>query len=49
MEERNTGNPRPLETVRPEIEEILLEKNREEAFSEWQTDLKKNAYIDIRD
>ena len=49
MLERNNGNPRPLETVRPEIEQILLEKNREEAFAEWQTGLKKNAYIDIRD
>jgi peptidyl-prolyl cis-trans isomerase SurA len=49
MLERNNGNPRPLETVRPEIEKILLEKNREEAFMEWQTGLKKNAYIDIRD
>ena len=49
MIERNNGNPRPLETVRPEIEKILLEKNREEAFTEWQTGLKKNAYIDIRD
>ena len=26
----------------------LMEKNREEAFTEWQKKLRKNAYIDIR-
>lgn len=48
MKERNNGNPKSLESVRPEIEKILLEKNREEAFSEWQKDLREDAYIDIR-
>lgn len=48
MEERNNGNPKPIESVRPEIEKILLEKNREEAFKEFQKDLRENAYIDIR-
>ncbi len=48
MLERNDGNPKPLESVRPEIEQLLLEKNREEAFSKWQKDLRKDAYIDIR-
>ena len=48
MLERNDGNPKPLEAVKPEIEQLLMEKNREEAFTEWQKKLRKNAYIDIR-
>ncbi len=48
MLERNDGNPKPLDSVRPEIEQLLLEKNREEAFTKWQKDLRKDAYIDIR-
>lgn len=49
MEERSDGSPKPLETVRADIEKILLEKNREAAFKEWQKDLRANAYIDIRE
>lgn len=48
MLERNDGNPKPLDAVKPEIEQLLMEKNREEAFTEWQKGLRKNAYIDIR-
>ncbi len=48
MEERNSGSPKPLETVQPEIENILMEKSRNDAFKSWQESLRSNAYIDIR-
>jgi peptidyl-prolyl cis-trans isomerase SurA len=48
MQERNNGTPKPLESVRPEIEIILMEKSREEEFKAWQKRLREDAYIDIR-
>lgn len=48
MEERNNGTPKPLESVRPEIEKILMERSREEEFKAWQERLREDAYIDIR-
>lgn len=48
MQERNNGTPKPIESVRPEIEKILMEKSREEEFKAWQKRLREDAYIDIR-
>jgi peptidyl-prolyl cis-trans isomerase SurA len=48
MQERNNGTPKPLESVRPDIEIILMEKSREEEFKAWQKRLREDAYIDIR-
>ena len=45
--ERNSGSAKPLETVRPEIEKILMEQSRDEAFKTWQESLRNNAYINI--
>jgi len=48
MEERNSGSPKPLEAVQPEIEKILMEKSRDDAFKTWKESLRSSAYIDIR-
>ena len=48
MLERNSGEEKPFETVSGEIEQILMENKREQAFKDWNKGLRKNAYIDIR-
>lgn len=48
VEERTRGDIRKFDMVRSEIEERLLEENREERFKEWRSGLKEDAYIDVR-
>lgn len=48
VEERNIGDIRKFDVVREEIEERLLEENREERFKQWRAGLKDDAYIDVR-
>ncbi len=48
VEERSKGEIRKFDTVKDEIREHLLEKDREERFKQWRTGLKKDAYLDVR-
>ncbi len=45
---RKPGSIRQFDVVKGEIEQTLLEQNREKKFKEWAQGLKKDAYIDIR-
>ena len=45
---RKPGTIRKFDTVKGDIEQILLKQKREERFQEWAKSLKKEAYIDIR-
>ncbi len=47
VEERTTGDIRPLEKVRSGIQEKLYEEDAERQFEEWRKDLRKNAHIEV--
>jgi len=47
VEERTTGDIRPLEKVRSSIQEKLYEEAAERQFEEWRKELRKNAHIEI--
>lgn len=47
IEERTTGDIRPLEKVRDGIQEKLYEEAAERHFEEWRKELRKNAHIEI--
>jgi len=47
LEEKTTGDIRPLEKVREAIREKLYEEAAERQFEQWRKDLRKNAYIEI--
>lgn len=48
VEERNSGGVADLASVEAEIGELLRKKKMEEKLEQWRTDLKGDAYIDIR-
>jgi peptidyl-prolyl cis-trans isomerase SurA len=47
IEERTTGDIRPLEKVRSSIQEKLYEEAAERQFEEWRKELRKNAHIEV--
>ena len=47
VEERTTGDIRPLEKVRSGIQEKLYEEAAERQFEEWRKELRKNAHIEV--
>jgi peptidyl-prolyl cis-trans isomerase SurA len=47
IEERTTGEIRPLEKVQNGIREKLFEEAAERQFEEWRKDLRKNAHIEL--
>jgi peptidyl-prolyl cis-trans isomerase SurA len=47
VEERTTGDIRPLEKVRGGIQEKLYEEAAERQFEEWRKELRKNAHIEV--
>jgi parvulin-like peptidyl-prolyl isomerase len=47
IEERTTGDIRPLEKVENGIREKLFEEAAARQFEEWRKDLRKNAHIEI--
>lgn len=48
LTDRYFGKPKPFDTVKAEIEDILYRKKSEERFSQWVKELRKNAAIDIK-
>jgi len=48
MTDRSSGGEKPFDEVRPGIEQILQEEKREQAFKDWNRELREEAYIDIR-
>ena len=47
VEERTSGDIRPLEKVRDSIREKLYEEAAERQFEEWRKELRKNAHIEV--
>jgi peptidyl-prolyl cis-trans isomerase SurA len=47
VEERTTGDIRPLEKVKNSIQEKLYEEAAERQFEEWRKELRKNAHIEV--
>ena len=47
VDERTTGDIRPLEKVRSSIQEKLYEEAAERQFEEWRKELRKNAHIEV--
>ena len=47
LDERTTGDIRPLEKVRNSIQEKLYEETAERQFEEWRKELRKNAHIEV--
>jgi peptidyl-prolyl cis-trans isomerase SurA len=47
VEERTTGEIRPLDKVRDSIREKLYEESAEREFEEWRKELRKNAHIEV--
>ena len=47
VEERTTGDIRPLEKVRSSIQEKLYEEAAERQFEEWRKELRKNAHLEV--
>ena len=47
LEERTTGDLRPLEKVKEQIREQLYEDAAERQFEEWRKELRKNAHIEV--
>jgi len=47
IEERTTGDTRPLEKVQNGIREKLFEEAAERQFEEWRKELRKNAHIEV--
>jgi peptidyl-prolyl cis-trans isomerase SurA len=47
VEERTTGEVRPLDKVRDQIREKLYEESAEREFEEWRKELRKNAHIEV--
>lgn len=48
LESRVPGTTKPFESVKTEIEEILYRKKSEERFSQWATELRSKASIEIK-
>lgn len=49
LEERILGKPKPFASVKAEIEEAIYRKKSEERFSQWASELRSKASVDIRD
>lgn len=49
LEERTSGKPKPFESVKAEIEEMLYRKKSEERFSQWAKELRGKASVDMKD
>lgn len=49
LEERIAGKPKPFESVKAEIEEVLFRKKSEERFSQWAKELRNKASVDMKD
>ena len=47
IEERTTGDIRPLEKVQNSIREKLFEEAAERQFEDWRKELRKNAHIEV--
>ena len=47
LEEKTSGEPRPLEKVRETIREKLYEEAAERQFEDWRKELRKNAHIEV--
>jgi peptidyl-prolyl cis-trans isomerase SurA len=47
LDERTTGDIRPLDKVRNSIQEKLYEETAERQFEEWRKELRKNAHIEV--
>ncbi|MFZ3208001.1 MAG: peptidylprolyl isomerase [Geobacteraceae bacterium] len=48
LTDRFIDKPKPFETVKGEIEDILYREKSEERFSQWVKELRKNAAIEIK-
>jgi len=49
LEERASGNMKPFESVKAEIEETLYRKKSEERFSQWTRDLRGKASVELKE
>ena len=47
VQEKTTGELRPLEKVKDQIREKLYEEAAERQFEEWRKELRKNAHVEI--
>lgn len=47
LDEKTSGEPRPLEKVREAIREKLYEEAAERQFEDWRKDLRKKAHIEV--
>lgn len=48
LEEKNPGKPKPFESVKGFIDDLLYRKKSEERFKQWAEELRKSAAIDIK-
>ncbi len=48
MVEKSSGGEKPFEAVSTDIEQLLMQQKQEQAFKDWNRELRKSAYIDIR-
>lgn len=48
VESRSPGHIRQFDAAKDEISKILIEQKAKERLEEWQKELKKKAYIDVR-
>lgn len=49
LETKTPGLTKPLESVRPDIEETLYRRKSEERFSQWARDLRSKASVEIKE
>ena len=47
LDEKTTGDLRPLERVRESIREKLYEEAAERQFEDWRKELRKKAHIEV--
>jgi len=47
LEERTTGDLRPLEKVQEQIREKLYEEAAERQFEEWRKELRRKAHVEV--
>lgn len=49
LEERTNGKVKPLDKVKPEIEDMLYRKKQDERFAQWLKDLRSKASVEIKE
>jgi peptidyl-prolyl cis-trans isomerase SurA len=49
LEARTPGTPKPLESVKSEIEETIYRKKSEERFKKWATEMRGKASIELKE